>query len=199
MSEAKAASETSPQSGFDWRFWLVGLAALAWALSLVMAQVPADLKRLVIQYAVFGLAIGILSGLIWQWMQLGQRGKWTHLFVFAATLLGLLNTTGMSFVEYRQDGIRQAENPQFKLALTLLESEADLDPIAQAEYEELKRTGNRQLTDYLQFRVSQLGKWPVSAAVAFWLMELLLGAGVSAFVFSLMIERQSPASLPVAV
>ncbi len=163
--------------------WALFTLGVAWGISLMLIHVPAELKRLVLFYCGYGLAVGMLSGLIWQWLGGYYWPRWAVGYVGALAAIGLLQVAIVSYGEFREACLKSARSPQTVLALQMLETDVGADGVPSRRLRDLRALGKPSFTFYLQHRVRQLGQWSETAAWLMWITELVLATLLAGTVF----------------
>lgn len=167
--------------------WLVVSAILVVVFSLVVAHAPQPFKRLGLTYAAFGL----MSGLFLRWFAGEQQlSTSVKLGVIAGlfTIAGSINIGWQSFIQFAEVRANELrEHPEQLAMLNMMKSLSGEE--ASEEYESRRRELQPEFVDYLRFRVSQLGAWQPSSAIAFWSAEVLIAAVLSGLIVSGLIFR----------
>lgn len=169
--------------------WLLAGALAAGVLSTTASQVPPEFRKLVLLYAIFGAACGFV--LAWLAKELHPRAGW---FRFAtAAILTMAGAAALGWLSYRQfHKIRHTHEGAASLKMIRGVLEATNDPKDMENFEEHRRLYDPLFSDYLAYRVSDLGKWPAPLPTLFWISEIAL-AGVLAGVI---VRRSSSGTQP---
>jgi hypothetical protein len=179
--------------------WLVLCLVATAALSLVAVQVPPVAKKL----GLFAIAYGLVAGGIAAWLttalDLKQPRIWRWApFVFCLVLAGQI---GMALESHRlqREAARKAllSDPKRAMLVQLQEAaQASGDAEAQKEAAQMWRTvggSGPSFRDYLEYRVSALGRRAEQWAAAIWIIEMLLGSVAGAWSFRWLALRSSGA------
>jgi hypothetical protein len=175
--------------------WLVLCVVGTAALSLVAVQVPPVAKKL----GLFAIAYGLVAGGIAAWLttvlELKQRRIWRWApFVFCLVLAGQI---GMALESHRlqRETARKAllSDPKRAMLVELQEAaQASGDAEAQKEAAQMWRTvggSGPSFRDYLEYRVSPLGRRAERWAATIWIVEILLGSVAGTWSFRWLAAR----------
>ena len=162
--------------------WIIVGVLGVWVLSFGAAFAPPIVKRLLLFYAGFGVVAGTCLG--WLARELiGRTSRFTSLGGSLLIVLGGIHLATVSYGEYWEScQARAAERPDDVAALSMLERIAEQDPQLREPYLEERRTYDPRFVDYLWHRVSAIGPWPAPWPVLFWIVELLVAAGLGGWV-----------------
>ncbi len=179
-------AESRPPDGPSLLTWLVPTCVLAVAIAFASPQVPPRARLLVLFPVGCGLVLGFVSG------ELARRNVpdrlWLVVSVTAvAAVLGVGGGTVVTYrdwarevrAELRRDLERQRSESNGGLAGLVVGGE-------KRAFEEAT-----SFPTYLVRRTTQLGRWPVWGAIAFWAAELLL-AGAAAGVLAGRSQQRAP-------
>lgn len=192
-ASSSSTAETHPTPSApssDWLSWLLGTSGGCVGLAMLLAHLSPELKRLGLLAAAYGGACGLLAAWFWQHRMQCSPSRRTLLLVVLWACMGNTLLTWLSWREYRGHVLQTAQDPQTLLALKLLETDAEQNSVSRARLAELQASLNPGFGDYLRFRLQALGKWPLSAAIAFWCGETLLAGLLAGLVFDRWLGRQ---------
>lgn len=177
------ASSPHPVGETSWKRNLAWLAAgllSVGILSLTASFAPTVFKRLLVFYAVFGVA----CGMVLVWLAAELRPPWKRsLPVWGAglCLLGGINLGWLSFQHFQKARAEYAAaHPRDAALQSMLENLSKNDPELKARYEEENRRIHPRFQDFLQHRISPLGDWKTPWPELFWGLELFLASGCCA-------------------
>jgi hypothetical protein len=171
--------------------WLVAASLAVWGLSVLTGHLPPRARLLLLLSVGFGLLAGWGARVIADEFSVPPSRRLAAI-VLLLTVAGLVN---VAWTAYRQlaaaaSAITTAD-PQQLLALRVLESSQEGDPVMQRRFREERARLQPTFQDYLADRLSRLGRpeppWPV----VIWAAEILLGGFAAAWMFRREVRRQT--------
>jgi hypothetical protein len=176
-----------PRNG--WLSWLLLFVLGTASISLAAVYLPPRVKML----GLFAVGIGLLAGGLAAWLArvFELRSPPSILMTAAAFLVILGGQVGMALESHRV--FRTAEeralaaNPKRAAVLRMLQSgnlpdDAKSEKMA-ADVRKTIGTHGTSFTDYLRYRLSELGVQSGRAAWAIWILEIALGSLAGTWIF----------------
>lgn len=171
--------------------WLGGGLLAVMVLSMTASFAPPMMKRLVIFYAIFGIA----CGMVLNWLAEEVRPSWKKSLAIwggVLTVLGALNMGWLSYQHFRKAREEfAAANPRDAALQAHLERFSKEDEELRKRVEEENRRARPLFPDYLAHRISGLVEVKTPWPEIFWGMEVLGSGLLCAGTIHL---RQRPAS-----
>jgi hypothetical protein len=172
--------------------WLAAAALAIGGLSALAGQLPPRIRLL----GLFAIGFGLLSGGCAAALADGFEVRRSPLAAAAVCALTAAGFANIAWAGYRQTQAAAARavaaDAQQLLALRLLESTMDVDPVVQRRYREERARLQPGFHDYLARRLSRFGTPPAPWPEIESGLEVLLGAAAAAWIFLRKSWRQSP-------
>ncbi len=184
---------TGPSEWWRLPVWLLAGFLAAAVLSVTASFAPAEMKRLLLYYVVYGIACGAVL----HWLSIELRPGTPRLLPYFAGVICLVGALNLGFLSYRhfEQGRQKLalERPKDVEILKTLRSASEQDPEVYEQYSRELRQFSPRFDDYLRHRVSSLGEWNRPWPELFWGFEVLLSAiasGITLFLMGRQPQRQ---------
>jgi hypothetical protein len=157
--------------------WLVPMCTAAAGIAFSAAYVPARVKLLVLFLVGIGAMIGLVSGYLAR-AYCHLRPGWVLGTTFFVTAVALVGSTLESHRLWANE-VREAMRGELRAQRRAGDRLATPAALA-AENDTIEHATS--FGAYLVRRTSQLGAWPTMAAIAFLVVEILLGAALGTWI-----------------
>jgi len=158
-------------------FWLGGGLLAVLVLSITASFAPPIMKRLIIFYAIYGIA----SGMVLNWLAEELRPGWTKGLVIWGGILTVVGAVNMGWLSYQHFRKAREEfaaaNPRDAVLEAHLQRLSEQDEELRIRYEEEKRRTKPLFPDYLAHRISGIADLKTPWPEIFWGIEVL-GSGL---------------------